>query len=45
LVAAGSAGLPGHWTMQIGPNVYCVETVTSGKIVIVYRKDDDRGDD
>lgn len=34
----------GHWTMRIGAAVYCVETVTRGKIVIVYRKDDDSDD-
>jgi hypothetical protein len=33
----------GHWTMQIGDVVYCVETLTSGRIAI-YRKDDDRED-
>ena len=39
----GGAGV-GHWTMQIGTKVYCIETLTSGKILIVYRKDED-GDD
>lgn len=35
----------GHWTMLAGTTLFCVETLTSGKIVIVYRKadDDDHG--
>ena len=31
----------GHWTMLVGTTVFCVETLTGGQIVIVYRKDDD----
>ena len=34
----------GHWTMSAGGVLYCVETLTSGEIVIVYRKDDDSDD-
>jgi hypothetical protein len=27
--------------MLVGTTVFCVETLTSGQIVIVYRKDDE----
>jgi hypothetical protein len=37
----------GHWTLAIpigGSRMPCVELLTSGRIVIVYRDDDDRDD-